>query len=73
MHIMILFYLISDCKLLIPEDVTKDQTLFLSQISQNALRKTMFPLGHLRKTEVKAIAKSIGLEKIAQKKEVIMT
>ena len=58
-----------NAKLLLPVDLEKDQTLFLSQIPQNALRRTMFPLGHLPKIVVKEIATSIGLGKIAQKKE----
>lgn len=54
---------------MLPRDIIKDQTFFLCQISQNALRKTMFPLGDLIKSEVKQIAIENNLEKIAQKKE----
>ncbi|KAF5275073.1 hypothetical protein FQA39_LY07010 [Lamprigera yunnana] len=50
-------------------DEKKDQTLFLCQIHQAALRRTMFPLGCLIKSEVKKIAFDNGLEQIAQKKE----
>lgn len=57
-------------KLLKAMDQVKDQTFFLSQIPQNALRNTMFPIGSLTKEVVKKIAKSTkGLEKFAQKKE----
>lgn len=56
-------------KLMLPYDKWKDQTLFLSQIPQKALQKTVFPLGDLHKDVVKKIATSIGLEKIAKKKE----
>ena len=57
-------------KLLKAMDSVKDQTFFLSQIPQNALRSTMFPIGSLTKDVVKKIAKSTkGLEKIAKKKE----
>ncbi|XP_064605086.1 mitochondrial tRNA-specific 2-thiouridylase 1-like [Liolophura sinensis] len=56
-------------KLLKAEDTVKDQTLFLSQISQDALRKTLFPVGGLAKSAVKAIAVDAGLKKIARKKE----
>ena len=57
-------------RLLRPKDKIKDQTLFLSQISQNSLRKVMFPLQHLLKCEVKQIAKQNGFKQIAEKPEV---
>ncbi|XP_002734665.1 mitochondrial tRNA-specific 2-thiouridylase 1-like [Saccoglossus kowalevskii] len=50
-------------------DANKDQTFFLSQISQNALQKTIFPLGELMKKEVKEIALRAGFERIVKKKE----
>lgn len=56
-------------KLLIAMDRIKDQTLFLSQIPQEALRNTMFPIGNITKDVVKEISSIIGLEKIAQKRE----
>ncbi|XP_013419706.1 mitochondrial tRNA-specific 2-thiouridylase 1 [Lingula anatina] len=56
-------------KLLKAADTLKDQTLFLSQISQKSLQRTMFPLGGLLKTQVKQMAVSAGMEKLAQKKE----
>lgn len=56
-------------KLLMAVDRIKDQTLFLSQVQQVPLRFTMFPLGNLTKEVVKKMAVSIGLEKIANKKE----
>ena len=40
-------------KLLKAMDQVKDQTFFLSQIPQNALRNTMFPIGSLTKEVVK--------------------
>lgn len=59
-------------KLLKAVDTVKDQTFFLSQISQAALQKTLFPLGELTKDTVKDIASKTGLEKIAKKKEVMI-
>ncbi|XP_070559457.1 mitochondrial tRNA-specific 2-thiouridylase 1-like [Ptychodera flava] len=56
-------------KLLKGKDPLKDQTFFLSQISQKALQKTLFPLGDLTKAEVRDIAMSAGLEKIVKRKE----
>ena len=60
---------ITDVKLLCADDKFKDQTFFLSQIQQLALRQTMFPLGELKKTEVKKIASAAGLDRIARKRE----
>ena len=51
-------------------DRWKCQTLFLSQISQKALRRALFPVGDLKKDVVKAMAIEAGLEKIAHRKEV---
>lgn len=56
-------------KLLKPLDDVKDQTFFLCQIKQDALRETMFPLGDLTKPQVKQIAREHNLEEIASKKE----
>lgn len=49
-------------------DNNKDQTYFLSQLSQAQLAKTMFPLGHMEKSEVRAIAEKAGLA-TAKKKD----
>lgn len=50
-------------------DLVKDQTFFLSQISQDALRHTLFPLAGLTKDYVKKIAAEAGFQHILRKKE----
>lgn len=42
-------------------DLNKDQTYFLNQLSQEQLKYTLFPLADIDKTEVRKIAKSLGL------------
>lgn len=64
-----LFFSNLDVKLLRATDNRKDQTFFLSQIPQDALRKTMFPLGPMLKSNVKKIASDIGLNRIVKKRE----
>lgn len=49
-------------------DNNKDQTYFLSQLSQEQLSKTLFPLGGMEKKEVRAIAERAGLA-TAKKKD----
>ncbi|SIS36712.1 tRNA 2-thiouridine(34) synthase MnmA [Salimicrobium flavidum] len=49
-------------------DDNKDQTYFLNQLDQNALSKTMFPLGDIPKPEVREIALRNGLA-TAKKKD----
>ncbi|KYN39993.1 Mitochondrial tRNA-specific 2-thiouridylase 1, partial [Trachymyrmex septentrionalis] len=44
-------------------------TFFLSQISQQTLRRCMFPFGNYLKTHVKVMAIQAGLFQIARKKE----
>uniref|UniRef100_A0A6I8P282 Mitochondrial tRNA-specific 2-thiouridylase 1 n=1 Tax=Ornithorhynchus anatinus TaxID=9258 RepID=A0A6I8P282_ORNAN len=56
-------------RLLQGADRVKDQTFFLSQVSQDALRRTIFPLGSLTKTFVKKLAAENGLHHVLQKKE----
>lgn len=56
-------------KLLQGADLFKDQTFFLSQISQDALKKTIFPLGDLTKSFVKKIAAEHDLHHVLKKKE----
>src|SRR5215471_2039765 len=42
-------------------DATKDQTYFLFGLTQPQLARTLFPIGELNKTEVREIARSLGL------------
>jgi len=56
-------------RLLKSVDRTKDQTFFLSQMPQKALRRTIFPVGDLPKKVVKEIAKSAGMTCVAERKE----
>jgi len=42
-------------------DETKDQSYFLFPVTSDALAKTMFPLGHMKKTEVREHAQRFGL------------
>ena len=55
-------------RLLAGKDGTKDQSYFLCQINQKQLSKALFPIGGLKKTEVRALAKKIGLN-TAEKKD----
>jgi tRNA-uridine 2-sulfurtransferase len=48
-------------------DGTKDQSYFLHRLNQAQLSKTMFPIGELRKTEVRRIAQEIGLPNAKKK------
>lgn len=43
------------------KDPVKDQTDFLSQLSYRQIQKLMFPIGHLMKGDVRAIAHEAGL------------
>ena len=48
-------------------DASKDQSYFLHRLHQSQLSRTLFPLGELRKTEVRRIAAEIGLPNAAKK------
>lgn len=50
-----------------PKDEVKDQTYFLYRVSGEALGKTLFPLGELTKTEVRARATELGLTTATKK------
>uniref|UniRef100_A0A5K3EPU7 tRNA-5-taurinomethyluridine 2-sulfurtransferase n=1 Tax=Mesocestoides corti TaxID=53468 RepID=A0A5K3EPU7_MESCO len=60
---------ISPPQLLRSADPVKDQTFWLCNISWKHLQHCMFPIGDLTKPEVKKIATSIGLERIAKRRE----
>jgi tRNA-specific 2-thiouridylase len=49
-----------------PADLAKDQTYFLFGLTQEQLAHTLFPLGHMTKPEVRAIARQHGL-RLAEK------
>lgn len=55
-------------KLLKAVDENKDQTYFLYRITEDAIEKTIFPVGGMMKTDVKALAEKLGLS-VAHKKE----
>ena len=57
-----------EIKLLRGVDQEKDQTYFLCQLSQNQLKKSLFPIGHLTKAEVRKIADKLALA-TAKKKD----
>lgn len=50
-------------------DEAKDQTYFLWTLTQENLARTLFPLGHLTKPEVRKIAWEHGYEKLSKKRE----
>lgn len=59
---------VQDGRLLKAKDDNKDQTYFLYRVSEEALQKTLFPLGEYTKPHVRKLAKKFGLA-TADKKE----
>lgn len=55
-------------ELLAGVDTNKDQSYFLHQLMQGQLAKTLFPIGHLTKPEVRALAREFALP-TAEKKD----
>jgi tRNA-specific 2-thiouridylase len=49
------------------KDPNKDQSYFLWAVPGDLLRYTMFPVGHLEKSEVRALAKKFGLPNAVRK------
>ncbi|EFO25727.1 tRNA methyl transferase [Loa loa] len=56
-------------RLLAAVDPIKDQTFFLSTLTQSQLRRSMFPIGSLTKQQVRQIAVDVGMAEIAEKPE----
>ncbi len=48
-------------------DLSKDQSYFLHRLNQEQLACVVFPVGELKKTEVRAIAKDAGLHNFAKR------
>ncbi len=52
---------IADGQLLAGKDGNKDQSYFLYRVREDALRKSLMPIGDLEKPEVRRMAKQLGL------------
>ena len=50
-------------------DLNKDQSYALWGVSQESLSRTLFPLGHLRKTEIREMAMERGFVELVSKSE----
>ncbi|MEX1032582.1 MAG: tRNA 2-thiouridine(34) synthase MnmA [Cellvibrionaceae bacterium] len=48
-------------------DPNKDQSYFLHAVAESALRRSLFPVGELNKSEVRALARDMGLATQAKK------
>ncbi len=59
---------IQDGKLLVGTDANKDQSYFLYRVTEDALRRTLMPIGDYEKPAVRDIAKKFGLA-TAEKKD----
>lgn len=57
----------SEWQLLKAIDHTKDQSYFLHRLTQQQLSRALFPLGEIPKTEVRHIARQLGLPNAAKK------
>lgn len=57
----------SQTQLLQAVDQNKDQTYFLHQVKSQQLAKSIFPIGHLLKTDVRKIAQEAGLSNYQRK------
>lgn len=54
--------------LLAGKDKEKDQSYFLSSLTQHQLRYSLFPIGDLTKSKVRKMAKKLGLDAVAEKR-----
>ncbi len=54
-------------QLLAGDDANKDQSYFLWTLSQKELSRTLFPVGHLEKPEVRRLAEKFGLPTATKK------
>lgn len=54
-------------RLLAGDDPNKDQSYFLCQLNQEQLSRTLFPIGHIQKPEVRLIATEQGLATATRK------
>ncbi|GAK52454.1 tRNA/5-methylaminomethyl-2-thiouridylate-methyltransferase [Candidatus Moduliflexus flocculans] len=50
-------------------NAAKDQSYFLYRLSQEQLARSLFPLGGMTKEEVRHIARTLGLQEVAEKSE----
>jgi len=57
----------TEYQLMKAEDGTKDQSYFLYRLNQAQLSKTLFPIGHLYKRDVRKMAEAAGLHVFAKK------
>src|SRR5204863_151308 len=57
-------YSVATCRFVLKKgrDLSKDQSYFLFEMTQKQLARAVFPLGDLNKSQVREIARSIGLE-----------
>jgi tRNA-specific 2-thiouridylase len=49
------------------KDLSKDQSYFLHRLNQEQLSRAVFPLGEMKKTDVRRIAQEAGLQNYARK------
>ena len=55
------YAIVKDGQLIAGSDVNKDQSYFLYRVTQDALNRTLMPVGTLEKPEVRKLAKQLGL------------